>query len=74
MVDPALGVVVGWNHFVSSSGGSGAQQLLIDIQFAQTSYVIFEATVINTLVEYWGYDQSPAILITSMDLHIKFGI
>ncbi|KAF5705840.1 amino acid transporter [Fusarium globosum] len=47
MVDPALGVAVGWNHF-----------------FAQTSYVIFEATVINTLVEYWGYDQSPAILIT----------
>ncbi|KAK4939818.1 hypothetical protein LTR10_019991 [Elasticomyces elasticus] len=47
MVDPALGVVVGWNHF-----------------FAQTSYVIFEATIINTLVAYWGYDQSPAILIT----------
>ncbi|ORY25456.1 putative amino acid transporter [Naematelia encephala] len=47
MVDPALGVAVGWNHF-----------------FAQTSYVIFEATVINTVVEYWGYDQSPAILIT----------
>jgi amino acid transporter len=34
------------------------------LQFAQTSYVIFEATVINTLVEYWGYDQNPAILIT----------
>ena len=47
MVDPALGVAVGWNHF-----------------FAQTSYVIFEATVINTLIAYWGYDQSPAILIT----------
>ncbi|KAJ4017589.1 hypothetical protein NW766_003654 [Fusarium irregulare] len=47
MVDPALGVAVGWNHF-----------------FAQTSYVIFEATIINTLVEYWGYDQSPAILIS----------
>ncbi|WVQ79666.1 hypothetical protein IAT38_001766 [Cryptococcus sp. DSM 104549] len=47
MVDPALGVAVGWNHF-----------------FAQTSYVIFEATVINTLVGYWGYDQSPAILIS----------
>ncbi|KAL3479178.1 amino acid permease/ SLC12A domain-containing protein [Aspergillus californicus] len=47
MVDPALGVAVGWNHF-----------------FAQTSYVIFEATVINTLVEYWGYNQSPAILIS----------
>ena len=29
-----------------------------------TSYVIFEATVINTLVGYWGYDESPAILIT----------
>ncbi|KAH0285379.1 putative amino acid transporter [Aureobasidium namibiae CBS 147.97] len=32
--------------------------------FAQTSYVIFEATIINTLVSYWGYDQSPAILIS----------
>ncbi|KAM0439262.1 hypothetical protein ACHAQK_006368 [Fusarium lateritium] len=51
MVDPALGVAVGWNHFYSD-------------QFAQTSYVIFEATIINTLVGYWGYDQSPAILIT----------
>lgn len=29
-----------------------------------TSYVIFEATVINTLVEYWGYNLSPAILIS----------
>ncbi|KAL6231033.1 hypothetical protein BDW75DRAFT_233944 [Aspergillus navahoensis] len=47
MVDPALGVAVGWNHF-----------------FAQTSYVIFEATVINTLVQYWSYNQSPAILIS----------
>ncbi|KAJ4345390.1 uncharacterized protein N0V89_011520 [Didymosphaeria variabile] len=32
--------------------------------FAMTSYVIFEATVINTLVQYWGYNESPAILIT----------
>ncbi|CAP85750.1 Pc20g04210 [Penicillium rubens Wisconsin 54-1255] len=48
MVDPALGVAVGYNHF-----------------FAQTSFVIFEATVINTLVEYWGYNQSPAVLISS---------
>ncbi|KXT00197.1 hypothetical protein AC578_7024 [Pseudocercospora eumusae] len=32
--------------------------------FSQTSYVIFEATIINTLVAYWGYDKSPAILIT----------
>lgn len=32
--------------------------------FAQTSYVIFEATIINTLVSYWGCDQSPAILIS----------
>lgn len=31
---------------------------------SQTSYVIFEATVINTLVSYWGYDHSPAILIS----------
>jgi len=29
-----------------------------------TSYVVFEATVINTVVEYWGYDKSPAILIS----------
>ncbi|WVR04390.1 hypothetical protein IAU60_001392 [Kwoniella sp. DSM 27419] len=47
MVDPALGVAVGWNHF-----------------FAMTSFVMFEATIINTLVEYWGYNASPAILIT----------
>jgi hypothetical protein len=33
-------------------------------QFAQASYVIFEATIINTVVGYWGYDKSPAILIT----------
>ncbi|KAK8845633.1 hypothetical protein IAR55_006349 [Kwoniella newhampshirensis] len=32
--------------------------------FAQTSYVIFESTLINTLVQYWGYNESPAILIT----------
>lgn len=32
--------------------------------FAQTSYVIFEATIINTLVSYWAYDLSPAILIS----------
>ena len=32
--------------------------------FAMTSYVAFEATILNTLVAYWGYDQSPAILIT----------
>ncbi|WVQ76328.1 hypothetical protein IAR50_005993 [Cryptococcus sp. DSM 104548] len=56
MVDPAVGVAVGWNHF-----------------FAQTSYIIFEATVINTLVEYWGYDQSPAILI-SVSLLLFFAI
>ncbi|KAJ4245020.1 hypothetical protein NW762_014227 [Fusarium torreyae] len=47
MVDPSLGVLVGWNHF-----------------FAQTSFVIFECTIINTLIEYWGYSQSPAILIS----------
>ncbi|KAL4928486.1 amino acid permease/ SLC12A domain-containing protein [Aspergillus undulatus] len=58
MVDPALGVAVGWNHF-----------------FAQTSYVIFEATVINTLVEYWGYDQSPAILISiSLVLYLAINV
>ncbi|EED24640.1 amino acid transporter, putative [Talaromyces stipitatus ATCC 10500] len=47
MVDPAVGVAVGWNYF-----------------FAQTSYFIFKATIINTLVEYWGYNQSPAVLIS----------
>ncbi|KAL4913701.1 amino acid permease/ SLC12A domain-containing protein [Aspergillus aurantiobrunneus] len=58
MVDPALGVAVGWNHF-----------------FAQTSYVIFEATVINTLVEYWGYNQSPAILISiSLVLYLAINV
>ncbi|KAF5979311.1 amino acid transporter [Fusarium coicis] len=35
--------------------------------FAQTSCVISEATIINTLVEYWGYDQSPDIPITDSD-------
>ncbi|KAL4810346.1 amino acid permease/ SLC12A domain-containing protein [Aspergillus unguis] len=58
MVDPALGVAVGWNHF-----------------FAQTSYVIFEATVINTLVEYWGYNQLPAILISiSLVLYLAINV
>ncbi|KAL3466699.1 amino acid permease/ SLC12A domain-containing protein [Aspergillus heterothallicus] len=58
MIDPALGVAVGWNHF-----------------FAQTSYVIFEATVINTLVEYWGYNQSPAILISiSLVLYLAINV
>ncbi|KAL4764251.1 uncharacterized protein BDW70DRAFT_156907 [Aspergillus foveolatus] len=37
----------------------------LGVAFAQTSYVIFEATVINTLVQYWGYNQSPAIVISS---------
>ncbi|WWC88150.1 uncharacterized protein L201_003055 [Kwoniella dendrophila CBS 6074] len=31
---------------------------------AQTSFIMFEATIINTLVEYWGYNANPAILIT----------
>ncbi|KAL5334342.1 amino acid permease/ SLC12A domain-containing protein [Aspergillus crustosus] len=58
MVDPALGVAVGWNHF-----------------FAQTSYVIFEATVINTLVQYWGYTESPAILISiSLVLYLAINV
>ncbi|ODN75770.1 hypothetical protein L202_05779 [Cryptococcus amylolentus CBS 6039] len=56
MVDPALGVAVGWNHF-----------------FAQTSYVIFECTVINTLLSVWGYDQSPAIMI-SISILLYFSI
>jgi amino acid transporter len=38
-----------------------------------TSYVIFEATIINTLVSYWGYDLSPAILIT-VSLLFYFGV
>jgi amino acid transporter len=66
MVDPALGVAVGWNHFVSKARPISTFWLMSTLQFAQTSYVIFEATVINTLVEYWGYNQSPAILISSM--------
>ncbi|KAJ5830607.1 uncharacterized protein N7525_008860 [Penicillium rubens] len=58
MVDPALGVAVGYNHF-----------------FAQTSFVIFEATVINTLVEYWGYNQSPAVLISiSLVLYLAINV
>jgi amino acid transporter len=31
------------------------------------SYVMFEATIINTIVTYWGYDQSPAILISGIE-------
>ncbi|THX60893.1 putative amino acid transporter [Aureobasidium pullulans] len=43
--------------------------------FAQTSFVIFEATVINTLVTYWGYDQSPAVLISvSLVLYLALNI
>ncbi|KAI1829236.1 hypothetical protein DTO006G1_9826 [Penicillium roqueforti] len=58
MVDPALGVAVGYNHF-----------------FAQTSFVIFESTVINTLVEYWGYNQSPAVLISiSLVLYLAINV
>ena len=68
MVDPALGVAVGWNHFVS-----GPVSRELTIQFAMTSYVIFEATIINTLVSYWGYDLSPAILIT-VSLLFYFGV
>jgi amino acid transporter len=71
MVDPALGVAVGWNHFVSPALVLGAVNS--DWQFAMTSYVIFEATIINTLVSYWGYDLSPAILIT-VSLLFYFGI
>ncbi|CAI6095196.1 unnamed protein product [Clonostachys chloroleuca] len=33
--------------------------------FVMISYVMFEATIINTIVTYWGYDQSPAILISA---------
>jgi amino acid transporter len=71
MVDPALGVAVGWNHFVSPALVLDAPYS--DQQFAMTSYVIFEATIINTLVSYWGYDLSPAILIT-VSLLFYFGI
>ncbi|KEQ91163.1 hypothetical protein AUEXF2481DRAFT_48389 [Aureobasidium subglaciale EXF-2481] len=43
--------------------------------FSQTSYVVFEATIINTLVEYWGYDQSPAILISvSLILYLALNV
>lgn len=49
--------------------------MALSLQFAQTSYVIFEATVINTLVEYWGYDQNPAILITiSLVLYLAINV
>ncbi|KAK7407833.1 hypothetical protein QQX98_010004 [Neonectria punicea] len=41
--------------------------------FAMTSYVIFEATVINTVINYWSYDESPAILI-SVSLFFFFAI
>ncbi|KAG5795449.1 hypothetical protein H9Q69_005498 [Fusarium xylarioides] len=45
--------------------------------FVMISYVMFEATIINTIVSYWGYDQSPAILISVMlggnPLHDRFG-
>lgn len=45
------------------------------MQFAQTSYVIFECTIINSLVQVWGYDQSPAILITiSIVLYMAINI
>lgn len=66
MVDPALGVAVGYNHFVSINprNSTKSNSHNADQQFAQASYVIFEATIINTVVAYWGYDQSPAILIT----------
>ncbi|EAL20972.1 hypothetical protein CNBD5730 [Cryptococcus deneoformans B-3501A] len=58
MVDPALGTMVGYNHF-----------------FAQTSFVIFEATVVNTLVSYWGYSESPAILISvSLLLYLAINV
>ncbi|THZ63023.1 putative amino acid transporter [Aureobasidium pullulans] len=43
--------------------------------FAQTSFVIFEATVINTLVTYRGYDQSPGVLISvSLVLYLALNI
>ncbi|KAI5236555.1 putative amino acid transporter [Aureobasidium subglaciale] len=43
--------------------------------FSQTSYVVFEATIINTLVEYWGYNQSPAILISvSLILYLALNV
>lgn len=59
-----------WCHCMSLSSSQSVRSKLIPLEagwnmfFAMTSYVIFEATIINTLVEYWGYNQSPAILIT----------
>ncbi|KAJ4282746.1 hypothetical protein NW764_003759 [Fusarium oxysporum] len=35
--------------------------------FVMISYVMFEATIINTIVTYWGYGQSPAILISGIE-------
>lgn len=34
---------------------------------------MFECTIINTLVEYWGYKESPAILI-SISIVMYMGI
>lgn len=76
MVDPALGTMVGYNHFVSLSNFS--MVYIADkrsMQFAQTSFVIFEATVVNTLVSYWGYSESPAILISvSLLLYLAINV
>uniref|UniRef100_A0A8H7K7P5 Amino acid permease/ SLC12A domain-containing protein n=1 Tax=Bionectria ochroleuca TaxID=29856 RepID=A0A8H7K7P5_BIOOC len=47
----------------------------LGVAFAQTSYAIFECTIINSLVQVWGYDQSPAILITiSIVLYMAINI
>lgn len=35
----------------------------------QIAGCIFEIVVVNTLVEYWGYDLSPAILISGITTH-----
>lgn len=66
MVDPSLGVLVGWNHFVRYLRYLFYPDTLLTTrqQFCQTSFVMFECTIINTLVQYWGYSESPAILIS----------
>lgn len=74
MVDPAFGVAAGWNMFVSYSADMSIPEL-ISLQFQQTTYVMFEATIINTLIEYWGYDKNPAIMITvSLILYLALNV
>lgn len=77
MVDPALGVAVGWNHFFAMTSYVIFEATIVRYcashSPSQTAVPCVEYEIrgwhanmgqINTLVEYWGYNQSPAILIT----------